>query len=192
MRVTKLTLGPHDNNVYIVACERTGESVVIDASFDAAPIVAATAGTRVRAILLTHGDRDHIDALADLKARLGVPVGIHADDAGMLDTAPDFLLGEGEPYTVGEGALRVIHTPGHTPGSICFHFDGTLIAGDTLFPGGPGATRGDQARFAQIIDSIREKLFILPDDTLVRPGHGTDTTIGTERPHLQEWIERGW
>lgn len=192
MRVTKLTLGPHDNNVYIVACERTGESVVIDASFDAAPIVAATTGTRVRAILLTHGDRDHIDALADLKARLGVPVGIHADDAGMLDTAPDFLLGEDEPFAVGEGALRVIHTPGHTPGSICFHFDGTLIAGDTLFPGGPGATRGDQARFAQIIDSIREKLFILPDDTLVRPGHGTDTTIGTERPHLQEWIERGW
>jgi glyoxylase-like metal-dependent hydrolase (beta-lactamase superfamily II) len=192
MRVTKLTLGPHDNNVYIVACERTGESVVIDASFDAAAIVAATAGTQVRAILLTHGDFDHIDALADLKARLGVPVGIHADDADRLDTPPDFLLSEDEPFTVGDGALRIIHTPGHTAGSVGFHFEDTLIAGDTLFPGGPGATRGDKARFAQIIASIREKLFILPDATLVRPGHGADTTIGTERPHLQEWIDRGW
>ena len=192
MRVTKLTLGPHDNNVYIVACERTGESVVIDASFDAAPIVAATAGTTVRAILLTHGDRDHIDALDDLKAQLGVPVGVHADDAKMLDSAPDFFLGEDAPYPVGDGELRVLHTPGHTPGSICFRFDDTLLAGDTLFPGGPGATRGDTARFARIIDGIRTKLFILPDATLVRPGHGADTTIGTEKPHLPEWIERGW
>ena len=127
MRVTKLTLGPHDNNVYIVACERTGESIVIDASFDAESIVAATAGTQVRAILLTHGDFDHIDALAELKAQLGVPVGIHAADAERLDTPPDFLLSESEPFTVGDGALRIIHTPGHTAGSICLHFDDTLI-----------------------------------------------------------------
>jgi glyoxylase-like metal-dependent hydrolase (beta-lactamase superfamily II) len=192
MLVTKLTLGPYDNNVYVVACERTGESVVIDASFDAAQIAAATAGTTVRAILLTHGDGDHIDALADLQARLGVPVAIHPADAARLATPPDFLLNEGESVTVGDGSLRIIHTPGHTPGCVCFHFEDTLIAGDTLFPGGPGATRGDKERFAQIIDSIRDKLFPLPDDTLVRPGHGADTTIGTERPHLQEWIERGW
>ena len=193
MHVTKLAgIGPYNNNVYIVTDPRTNESVVIDASHDAAPIAAATAGTTVRAILLTHGDHDHIDALDDLKARLGVPVGIHAADAARLATPPDFLLDDGQDYPVGAGTMRVIHTPGHTPGCICFHFGDTLIAGDTLFPGGPGATRGDKDRFAQIIESITGRLFVLPDDTLVRPGHGADTTIGAEKPHLQEWIDRGW
>lgn len=192
MRITKLTLGPMNNNVYVVACEQTGESVVIDASFDAAPIVAATAGTTVKAILLTHGDHDHIDALAALKEQLGVPVGIHPDDAAMLPDRPDFLLHDDDSYPVGHGALRIIHTPGHTPGSICLHVDDTLIAGDTLFPGGPGATRGDASRFAQIIESIKTKLFHLPAKTLVRPGHGDDTTIGAEQPHLPEWLARGW
>ena len=193
MEVKKLAgLGPYNNNVYIVSDPQTGESVVIDASHDAGPIAAATEGTRVKAILLTHGDPDHIDALDDLKARLGVPVGIHSADAARLSTPPDFLLDEGQDYPVGAGSLRVLHTPGHTPGSICFLVGDTLIAGDTLFPGGPGATRGNQERFAQIIESITTKLFVLPDETAVRPGHGADTTIGTERPHLQEWIERGW
>ncbi len=192
MQVTKLTLGPLANNVYVVACSRTHESVVIDASFDAAQIVAATAGTTPKAILLTHGDRDHIDVLDELRGLLEVPVGIHAADAAMLPTPPDFLLDEHTPFAVGDGALRVLHTPGHTPGSICFHFADTLIGGDTLFPGGPGATRGDAARFAQIIASITDTLFPLPDETVVRPGHGDDTTIGAERPHLPEWLARGW
>ncbi len=190
----KLALGPHDNNVYIVVCPRTRESVVIDASHDAARIAESAAGTRVQAILLTHGDPDHIDALEDLRARLGVPVAIHPADAGLLPAPPDRELADGETIGVGDGALRVIHTPGHTPGSVCFYSaeDATLIAGDTLFPGGPGATRGDPERFAQIIASIREKLFTLPGETTVRPGHGADTTIGAEKPHLQEWIDRGW
>ena len=193
MRVTKLALGPYNNNVYIVADPQTGDSVVIDASHDAAQIAAATAGTTPRAILLTHGDHDHIDALDDLKGRLGVPVSIHPADAYRLAAPPDALLADGQTIAVGQGTLRVIHTPGHTAGSVCFLLDdGTLIAGDTLFPGGPGATRGDKDRFAQIIASITEQLFVLPDATPVRPGHGADTTIGTERPHLQEWIDRGW
>ena len=190
----KLALGPHDNNVYVVVCERTRKSVVIDASHDAAQIAEAAAGTTVQAILLTHGDPDHIDALEDLRARLGVPVAIHPADAGLLPAPPDRELADGETLRVGDGTLRVIHTPGHTPGSVCFYSaeDATLIAGDTLFPGGPGATRGDPERFAQIIASIREKLFALPGETAVRPGHGADTTIGAEKPHLQEWIDRGW
>ena len=190
----KLALGPHDNNVYVVVCERTRKSVVIDASHDAAQIAEAAAGTTVQAILLTHGDPDHIDALEDLRARLGVPVAIHPADAGLLPAPPDRELADGETLRVGDGTLRVIHTPGHTPGSVCFYSaeDATLIAGDTLFPGGPGATRGDPERFAQIIASIREKLFALPGETAVRPGHGADTTIAAEQPHLQEWIDRGW
>lgn len=192
MRLTKLALGPMDNNVYVVACERTGESVVVDASHDAAAIAQAAAGTTVRMILLTHGDRDHVDALQDLRARLGVPIAVHPADAAMLPAPPDFMLEDGQTIAVGDARLRVIHTPGHTPGSVCFHYDTTLVAGDTLFPGGPGATRGDAEKFAQIIASIRDKLFTLPDDTAVCPGHGLDTTIGAERPHLQEWIDRGW
>lgn len=193
MEVNKLAgLGPYNNNVYIVTDPQTRESVVIDASHDAGVIANATAGTTVKAILLTHGDHDHIDALEGLQARLNVPVGIHAADAARLSPPPDFLLEDGQDYPLGAGSLRVLHTPGHTPGSICFLFSDTLIAGDTLFPGGPGATRGDRDRFAQIIDSIVTKLYVLPDETQVRPGHGADTTIGTEKPHLQEWIDRGW
>jgi glyoxylase-like metal-dependent hydrolase (beta-lactamase superfamily II) len=193
MEVTKLAgIGPYNNNVYIVTDPATNESVVIDASHDAGQIAAAAEGTRVKAILLTHGDHDHIDALEDLKARLKAPVGIHESDAARLSTPPDFMLADGQDYAVGSDSLHILHTPGHTPGCICLLDGSTLIAGDTLFPGGPGATRGDKDRFAQIIESITTKLFVLPDDTLVRPGHGTDTTIGTEKPHLQEWIDRGW
>jgi glyoxylase-like metal-dependent hydrolase (beta-lactamase superfamily II) len=192
MEVTKLALGPLDNNVYVLACARTGESVVVDASHDAARIAEAARGTTVRSILLTHGDRDHIDALDKLRALLGAPVGIQQADANRLDTPPDFLLADGQIVQVGDVALRVLHTPGHSQGSVCFYGDGVLIAGDTLFPGGPGATRGDHEHFAQIIAAIRDKLFVLPDETLVRPGHGADTTIGAEKPHLDEWIARGW
>jgi glyoxylase-like metal-dependent hydrolase (beta-lactamase superfamily II) len=192
MEVRKLALGPYDNNVYVVACPRTGEGFVVDASHDAERIAEAAAGLHVRAILLTHGDHDHVDALQDLRRLLGAPVGVHAADAAMLPAPADFTIEHGQDFTAGDVTLRALHTPGHTPGSVCFLGGTTLLAGDTLFPGGPGATRGDAARFAQIIASISERLFTLPDETVVRPGHGADTTIGDERPHLQEWIARGW
>lgn len=193
MNVTKLSgLGPMENNVYVVVCPRTNDSAVIDASYDAARIVEATSGTNVRYILLTHSDPDHIDVLQELRERLGVPVGVHTADADRLPAPPDFDIADGQEIKVGDVTLRAMHTPGHTPGSLCFYAGGTLISGDTLFPGGPGATRGDKDRFAQIIAAIREKLLVLPDETAVRPGHGDDTTIGAEKPHLQEWIDRGY
>jgi len=194
MQVTKLTLGPMDNNVYVVVCPHTNESLVVDASHDAARIVAATEGTTPRYILLTHGDGDHIDVLQELRGRLAVPVGIHEADADRLPASADFFITDGQDISVGDITLHAIHTPGHTPGSLCFHIASgeTLLAGDTLFPGGPGATHGDKDRFARIIASVRDRLFVLPDDTSVRPGHGNDTTIGTEKPHLQEWIDRGY
>jgi glyoxylase-like metal-dependent hydrolase (beta-lactamase superfamily II) len=192
MQATKLTLGQYDNNVYIVVCPRTKESAIIDASYDAAQIARAAAGTNVRFILLTHGDPDHIDALQDLRTRLNVPVGIHPADADRLPAPAEFEIADGQEFTVGDVTLRTLHTPGHTPGCVGFYTPGTLFSGDTLFPGGPGNTRGDKDRFAQIIEAIRSKYFVLPDETLVRPGHGADTTIGAEKPHLQEWIERGW
>ena len=120
-------------------------------------------------------------------------VGVTAADAGMLPSY-DFLLEDESVIPVGRLKLHTILTPGHTPGSMCFKIEGSpvLFSGDTLFPGGPGATTWDYSSFASIIRSIDDRLFTLPPETLVLPGHGADTTVGTERPHLQEWADRGW
>ena len=187
-----IRLGPLDNNVYIVVDRETRRGVVVDASDDASRIAREATGVQVSSILITHGDQDHMDALEDLARLLGVPVAAHPLDASRLPVKPDIELQDGMEIEVGALSLRVIHTPGHTPGSVCFYAPGYLLSGDTLFPGGPGNTYGDRRRFDQIIASIRDKLFVLPDDTQVLPGHGDPTTIGNERPYLEEWIARGW
>lgn len=192
LEIRSLRLGPMDNNVYVAFDPETRRGIVVDASYDAAKIVELADGVEVERIVLTHGDRDHIDALPELKAALGVPVGIHPADAGNLMFPPDFTLEDGQRLEVGNAGIEVLHTPGHTPGSVCLYVPGTLIAGDTLFPGGPGNTRGDERKFAQIIESIEKKLYGLPDETRVLPGHGEGTTIGAERPQLAEWKARGW
>lgn len=188
--VRKLQIGPLDNNVYVLECPSTHESVVVDASQDAGAIAEAAEGTTVRTVLMTHGDADHVDALVDLTERLEAPLLAHPGDR--YPVAVDRSLEDGDRVSFGDCSGVVLHTPGHTPGSICFHVGRHLIAGDTLFPGGPGNTNDDSERFDQIITAIGDKLFTLPDDVAVYPGHGDDTTIGAEKPHLQEWKERGW
>ena len=185
-------IGPYENNIFIVSEETTREAYIIDGGYEPEAIVEAASGLTVKAILVTHGHRDHHENVGTLKGLLHVPVAIGMDDAAMLSVEPDFLIVDQQTLPFGPLSLQAIHTPGHTPGSTCFLYDGHLLTGDTLFPGGPGNTQNDAVRFERIISSIRDRLFVLPDDTIVYPGHGRDTTIGQERPHLDEWIARGW
>jgi len=192
IELKQFSVGPMDNNVYLLVCPETRESVLVDAANEPERILQEVDGTRVRCILQTHGHGDHTQALVAVKAALGAPVGVHQGDAGLLPVVPDFHLGDGDRIAFGNRQLTVIHTPGHTPGSVCFLIGGYLIAGDTLFPGGPGKTATKLGNFPLIIESIRTKLLTLSEDTQVLPGHGKGTTIGAEKPHLDEWIARGW
>jgi glyoxylase-like metal-dependent hydrolase (beta-lactamase superfamily II) len=191
--VTKLSVGPMDNNVYVVRCRDTGESVLVDAANESDRLLELCRRLRVGKVLETHGHSDHVQAVPAVRAA-GYEVGINAEDSWMLPSH-DYLLDDDDVTEIGRLRLRTIHTPGHTPGSLCFHIEGSpvLLSGDTLFPGGPGATRFPYSNFDQIIRSIDERLFSrFGDETIVMPGHGADTTIGTERPHLEEWAARGW
>jgi glyoxylase-like metal-dependent hydrolase (beta-lactamase superfamily II) len=185
-------IGPFQNNIFLVSDEPSREAYVLDGGPEPEAIAAAAADLNVKAILITHGHRDHHEHVGELKALLRVPVGIGMDDAAQLSIEPDFLIVDQQSFSFGPHTLRAIHTPGHTPGSTCFLYADHLFTGDTLFPGGPGNTQHDPVRFERIISSIRERLFVLPDATTVYPGHGRDTTIGAERPQLDEWIARGW
>jgi glyoxylase-like metal-dependent hydrolase (beta-lactamase superfamily II) len=185
-------LGPYENNIFIVSDANSGEGYVLDGGYEPAEIARAASGLNVKAILITHGHRDHHEHVGELKPLLGAPVAIGIDDATQLSIEPDSLIVDQQSFNFGGLTLQAIHTPGHTPGSTCFLIGKHLFTGDTLFPGGPGNTQKDPVRFERIIASIRERLFSLPDHTVIYPGHGRDTTIGHERPHLEEWIARGW
>ena len=188
--VRKIEVGTMENNVYVLECPETHRSFIVDGCFETERIVSAADGTQVVGILQTHGHFDHVQALAELKEALDVPVHAHPGDDYPVPI--DVELADGHTLELGNRQVQVLHTPGHTPGGVCFLSGIHLIAGDTLFPGGPGNTWGNKEAFDQIIDSISSKLFVLPDETRVYPGHGQDTTIGDEKPHLQEWIARGW
>jgi glyoxylase-like metal-dependent hydrolase (beta-lactamase superfamily II) len=191
-QVVHFAVGPYDNNIYLLSDPKSRESVLIDAANNAARILKEAEGLRVTDILTTHGHGDHVQALAEVQARWHARARFHAGDAQMMPVGSDRLLQDGDRIMFGAFALNTLHTPGHTPGSVCFLIDDLCFSGDTLFPGGPGATRNRNASFPQIIESIRTKLFTLPNETQVLPGHGASTTIARERPHLEEWIARGW
>ena len=193
VRVDKIVVGPYENNAYVVRCKGTGDAVLIDAANEHELLVPLCRSLGVRRVLTTHGHFDHIQAVTAARDA-GLDVGIFSDDADMLPSY-DFVIEDDTEYEVGDLRLRTIHNPGHTPGSVSFLLEDhpLLFTGDTLFPGGPGNVSGHpRASFDQIIESIDHRLFTLPADLIVLPGHGLDTTIGSERPHLQEWVDRGW
>jgi len=189
--VRSLVVGPLENNVHLAACASSARAVLIDPAAEPERILEAAFGLTVEAILLTHGHPDHIGAVRRLQPAWEIPVCLHPADAGLAGLAGTLPLADGEQIRFGSLALEVRHTPGHTPGSVCFYAEGCLFSGDTLFPGGPGATP-DRAAFGAVMASLRTRLFTLPDPTRVLPGHGPETTIGAERPFLDEWEKRGW
>ena len=189
--VRKICVGPYENNAYVVACATTREAVIVDAAAETDRLVAATADVSPIAILTTHGHTDHVTAARQTSQRLGIPFLMQPADADIAGFEPDEPLEPG-PFSVGRLSLDVVATPGHTPGSTCFMADGLVFSGDTLFPGGPGATAFPYSSFEQVVESIEQTLFALGDTTIVMPGHGLDTTIGTERPSLPAWRARGW
>jgi glyoxylase-like metal-dependent hydrolase (beta-lactamase superfamily II) len=185
-----------DNNVWVVGDD--AEVLVVDAAHDHEPILTAVRGRRVTGIVATHGHNDHINAAAALADATGAPILLHPDDAELWghvypERRWDQDLADGDALAAGGHELRVLHTPGHTPGGVCLWDEGSevVFSAVTLFKGGPGATGRSFSSFPTIIESIRTKLLPLPPATVVHTGHGDDTRIGDESPHLEEWIARG-
>ncbi|MFC1916028.1 MBL fold metallo-hydrolase [Chloroflexota bacterium] len=189
LQIEKLQLGAFGTNAYILTCRQTGDSVVVDGPAEAGKITERLRGTNPRYLLLTHSHMDHIGALSELRAKLGTPLAAHPADAVNLSPSPEIQLNDGDIITFGKVKLEVLHTPGHTPGSLCFLTGKYLIAGDTIFPGGPGKT-WSPADFEQIAKSITSKLFILDDDTQIYPGHGDSTVLKKEKEEFAIFSSR--
>jgi glyoxylase-like metal-dependent hydrolase (beta-lactamase superfamily II) len=196
--VTKASVGPMDNNTYVLRCRDTGDEVVIDAAADAEHILAMCGKGPLVRVVTTHRHSDHWRALAEVVDRTGAVTVAHEADALAIPVPTGELVADGDQVRVGTCALEVIHLVGHTPGSIALLYDDPtgpphLWTGDSLFPGGVGNTHGNKDDFEQLLADVTTKLFDrLPDETWVYPGHGNDTTLGAERPQLPEWRARGW
>ncbi|MDG2028722.1 MAG: MBL fold metallo-hydrolase [Acidimicrobiales bacterium] len=193
VEVHRLVVGPMDNNVFVVRCRESGEGVLLDAANEHERLLELCEALDVRTVLETHGHWDHIQAVPAVR-EAGYRVGVTAQDAEMLPSY-DYLLEDESVIEIGQLRIHTHHTPGHTPGSMSFSVEDTplLFTGDTLFPGGPGATQFESGDFATILTSIEDRMFRVFDaETIVLPGHGADTTIGSEAPSLDEWADRGW
>jgi glyoxylase-like metal-dependent hydrolase (beta-lactamase superfamily II) len=194
LEVHRTVVGPYANNVFVVRCRHTGEAVLIDAANEHEKLLELCTALGVTRVLETHGHHDHIQAVPAMR-EAGLEVAVTSADAAMLESVGyDVFINDGQVIEVGRLRLEAIHNPGHTPGSVSFkvHDAPLLFTGDTLFPGGPVATHFPGGDFDTIIRSIDNRLLGFAGSTVVLPGHGADTTVSMERPHLKEWAERGW
>jgi glyoxylase-like metal-dependent hydrolase (beta-lactamase superfamily II) len=199
--ITKVAVGGMNNDAYLLRCTQTGELALIDAASEPETLLGLIGDTPLATIITTHQHWDHHGALQEVQQATGAATVAHPDDAPGLPVPVSRQVQHGDTIAVGNATLSVIHLRGHTPGSIAILYDGNgelagqplLFTGDSLFPGGPGNTDSDPARFASLMTDLEDRVFAtLPDETWVYPGHGGDTTLGAERPHLAEWRERGW
>jgi glyoxylase-like metal-dependent hydrolase (beta-lactamase superfamily II) len=197
LTITKLSVGPMDNNAYLLRCHRTGEQLLIDAANEPDRLLELVGDAGLATVVTTHRHQDHWVGLADVLAATGAASVAHAADAGELPSVTR-TVADGDTVRVGECELQVIHVVGHTPGSIALRYDDPaghphLFTGDSLFPGGVGNTFGSRENFESLVNDVEHKLFDrMPDDTWFYPGHGNDSTLGAERPSIPQWRARGW
>jgi glyoxylase-like metal-dependent hydrolase (beta-lactamase superfamily II) len=197
LMITKIAVGPMDNNAYLLRCRATDEQLLIDAANDADALLGMIGADGIASVVTTHQHGDHWQALAAVVEATGARTYAGRDDADGIPVPTDVLVDDGDIIRVGSVELTARHLVGHTPGSIALVYDDPhghphVFTGDCLFPGGPGRTTRPE-EFNSLMGGLETKLFdVLPDETWIYPGHGNDTTIGTERPHLAEWHARGW
>ncbi len=197
LAISKIAVGPYNNNSYLLRCRTTGAQVLVDAAAEPQRLLDLIGPEGVSLIITTHRHPDHWQALAEVKAATGAPTAAHIDDVEGIPVPTDLVLRDGDTIQVGDSSLTAIHLVGHTPGSIALLYDDPdgaphLFTGDCLFPGGVGKTNTPE-QFDTLYGGVVTRIFDpLPDETWVYPGHGDDTTVGTERPQLAEWLERGW
>lgn len=198
LMISKVAVGAMNNNAYLLRCRATGEQLLIDAAAEPATLLSLIGDDGIASVVTTHRHGDHWQALAETVAATGARTYAGRYDAEGIPVATDVLVEDGDTIPVGEVELSAVHLVGHTPGSIALvyndpHGHAHVFTGDCLFPGGVGNTHQDPVAFASLLDGVETKLFgRLSDETWVYPGHGDDTTLGAERPHLPEWRERGW
>jgi glyoxylase-like metal-dependent hydrolase (beta-lactamase superfamily II) len=196
LMISKVAVGPMDNNAYLLRCRATDEQLLIDAANDAGTLLTLIGDDGIASVVTTHQHGDHWQALAEVVAATGARTYAGRDDAEGIPVPTDVLVDDGDTIRVGRVELTARHLVGHTPGSIALVYDDPhghphVFTGDCLFPGGPGRTTRPED-FASLMSGLEAKVFVLPDETWVYPGHGNDTTLGAERPHLGAWHERGW
>ncbi|WP_411374565.1 MBL fold metallo-hydrolase [Arthrobacter sp. MPF02] len=206
LTIRSISVSEMDNNVYLLTAKASGEQVLIDAADDLPAVqrllqdaAADTSATpRLALIATTHQHWDHVRALKELAEATGAPTAAGVDDADALPVPVNQRLGHRDILAVDGFELAAVHLRGHTPGSIAYVYEEPrglthIFSGDSLFPGGVGNTQKDPERFNQLLDDVTERLFgTYPDSAVVHPGHGKATTLGAERPHLEEWRKRGW